>query len=113
MVQVYFHIGGLTEDQFQSSLLSLPLFIQQEIGARKKRTDTEKRLIGNLLLQRALSDAGQSPDLSNRKRSDQGKPFLDPPVSFSISHSGDYTVCALCTTNRVGIDIEKIRALQL
>ncbi len=40
-----------------------------------------------------------------------GKPYAkNLPVHFSISHSGDYAVCAVSETE-IGIDIEKIRTV--
>lgn len=42
-------------------------------------------------------------------RNENGKPYLtDYPLCISISHSGDYAVCAVSDTE-VGIDIQQIR----
>lgn len=42
------------------------------------------------------------------RRDAQGKPFANLPLCFSLSHSGDFAVCAV---NRlpVGVDIETLR----
>ncbi|MBE6821090.1 MAG: 4'-phosphopantetheinyl transferase superfamily protein [Ruminococcaceae bacterium] len=40
-----------------------------------------------------------------------GKPYAEGlPVNFSISHSGDYAVCAV-SGSEIGIDVEKIRTV--
>lgn len=42
-----------------------------------------------------------------------GKPYCkNADIHFSISHSGDYAVCAV-DSNPIGIDIEKIREINL
>jgi 4'-phosphopantetheinyl transferase len=42
-------------------------------------------------------------------RADDGAPYLpDYPYSLSISHSGGYAFCALCSKSIVGVDIEHI-----
>ncbi len=43
--------------------------------------------------------------------SPHGKPALpgDNPLSFNLSHSGDWAVCAVTLSRRVGVDIELIR----
>ena len=44
--------------------------------------------------------------------SDYGKPALSGQnVHFSLSHSGDLAVCAICEGTEVGVDIERIREI--
>ena len=44
-------------------------------------------------------------------RTESGKPYaVGLPVHFSVSHSGDYAVCAV-SENEIGIDIERIREI--
>ncbi|MFL5742261.1 MAG: 4'-phosphopantetheinyl transferase family protein [Flavisolibacter sp.] len=113
MIHIYYHTGTLTESQFRYHLQSLPLSIQQKITSFKKKQDAERSLMGKVLLQKALSDHGRSTDLDAITYTEAGKPFIDPSAHFSISHSGDYTVCALGSSGRIGIDIEKIRAIPI
>ena len=46
-------------------------------------------------------------------KGEHGKPYAENlPVFFSISHSGDFAVCAV-SEREIGIDIEKIRPIKL
>lgn len=42
------------------------------------------------------------------KRTQNGKPYVDYPVYFSLSHSDEITVCGVSEEN-VGVDAERIR----
>lgn len=47
------------------------------------------------------------------KKNEHGKPFAENlPIFFSMSHSGNFIVCAV-SDNEIGIDIEKIRPINL
>lgn len=41
--------------------------------------------------------------------SETGKPFIAGPVSFNISHSGDWVVLAFGRERQIGVDVEKIK----
>ncbi len=58
---------------------------------------------------------GYSPDsLNHLSYTKFGRPYLDNSrIDFNISHSGDYVVCAVTTHGRIGIDIEKIKPIDL
>lgn len=83
-------------------------------------TDTNKSpnqklsLAGGALIKNAIA---QEFDIDKEnvtfKRTQKGKPYTESvDVEFSISHSGDIVVCAV-SDNPVGIDIEKIREVNL
>lgn len=51
----------------------------------------------------------QQPAAIRFHYTDAGKPFIDAPLSFNISHAGHYTVIALTDAETVlGIDIERL-----
>ena len=57
---------------------------------------------------------GYPPDcLKNISYTEYNRPFIEGAIDFNISHSGDYVVCAINTTGRVGVDIERIKPLQI
>lgn len=65
------------------------------------------------LLRYALCEQGQDLDAFTLCRTAEGKPyFREGGVEFSISHSGQWAVCALSDT-AVGVDIERIRPVSL
>ena len=66
-----------------------------------------------LLLDRLLADAGLAP-AGDFAFGAQGKPYLPdrPGVHFSLSHSGDYVLCAL-SDSELGCDVETPRRCDL
>lgn len=68
-----------------------------------------QRAGGYLLRNRLFSRAGILPDGIIIERFDSGKPYLadHPELSYSISHSGCLSVCALAVNAEVGADIEQ------
>lgn len=66
-----------------------------------------------LLLRCALRDAGIGEFPLEFGFGPQGKPHLkDHSISFSLSHSGQYALCAVGACD-VGCDVEKIRPIDL
>jgi len=64
---------------------------------------TLRRILGAYL--------GRPPHTIAFAYSPYGKPSLpnDPSVSFNVSHSGDWAICALALNRCIGVDIELIR----
>jgi len=69
----------------------------------------QSSLIGKLLLKKALETLSIEKTLFDVQYTTYNKPYLDADFSFSISHSGEYVICAF-TSNKepLGVDIEKI-----
>ena len=70
------------------------------------------RIAADMLCRKGISEFCGVPENEITIRlTSLGKPYAAGlPVNFSISHSGDYAVCAV-SGNEIGIDIEKIRAV--
>lgn len=99
---------------FEYYLQFLPSDIQKKITRFKYREDAERSLSGNILLIRGLKLMGKTEySLNDLQYSTFQKPFLDDVINFNISHSGQYTVCAISETSKVGIDVEEIREIPL
>lgn len=100
----------LTPQSFNALLQTLPVFLQDKILNFRNWQDRERSLAGNILLMMGLQALGLTTvSLDNINYTKYQKPYLDNEVSFNISHSGGYIICAVSITNEVGIDVEEIR----
>ena len=71
-------------------------------------------MFGKLLLAEGLQRCGYPPEKARNIVWDaSGRPFLDGGMDFNISHSDAYVVCAFSPVGRIGIDIERIRQIDL
>ncbi|WP_342488292.1 4'-phosphopantetheinyl transferase superfamily protein [Cytobacillus sp. FSL W7-1323] len=88
----------------------LPPLKRTQIQRYRRIEDAYRTLVGYLLLRKILMKKLPKVDLTKLEFSKYGKPFLnaDPFPPFSLSHSGDWCVCAVGTDGMVGIDLEKI-----
>ena len=88
---------------------------QRREKVARLRAEGAKRLSlgAALLLDRLLADAGLPP-AGDFAFGEQGKPYLPdrPGVHFSLSHSGDYVLCAL-GDSELGCDVETPRKVEL
>jgi 4'-phosphopantetheinyl transferase len=104
--------GGLEQEY----LAMMPPGIRASILSYKRWQDRQATLFGKLLLLRVLRT--KYHDTGIRKFQSlavtrQGKPFIPGEPEFNISHSEDVVVLAVAQSGAVGIDIEKIRAVDL
>ncbi|MEI6205665.1 MAG: 4'-phosphopantetheinyl transferase superfamily protein [Desulfuromonadales bacterium] len=97
-------------------LTKMPVSVRTAILRFRRWEDRQAALFGKLLLQRALdcrnSDQGSSA-LDRLEYTEAGKPFIRGAASFNISHSGGCVALALADSGKVGIDVEKIRPIQV
>lgn len=103
-------------------------FSPQEVSALQRRSpfdfkeadrflrweDQQAFILGRLLLARGCKKLG-IPDKSLEKISlDRHKrPYLPCEIDFNISHSGKFVLCAVSSSERVGIDVEQIRPVDI
>lgn len=74
----------------------------------KNEADRKRTVAGEMLIKTALCD-----DTLSILRDEHGKPYIkDSNLHISISHSGDFAVCAI-DEKPIGIDIEQIRDIKL
>ncbi|MBC7887442.1 MAG: 4'-phosphopantetheinyl transferase superfamily protein [Ferruginibacter sp.] len=116
MVHIFFYrsLSRLPAGLFEYYLQLLPPSIQKKVLAFKQWQDAERSLAGNILLLKGLQflDIGGYP-LTRIKYAEFEKPYFDDHLHFNISHSGQYTVCAISRTNLAGIDVEEIKQIPL
>ncbi|MEO5647148.1 MAG: 4'-phosphopantetheinyl transferase superfamily protein [Chitinophagaceae bacterium] len=87
----------------------IPVQMQEKIRRFHKWQDAQRSLFGNLLLIEGIKSLKLSGyKLEQLSYTAFGRPYLGADVDFNISHSGEYTICAISQINKVGIDIEKI-----
>lgn len=105
----------LARTDFVKLLKSLPYHIQHEIEQFQRWEDAQSGLLGKLLLVKGLEVTGADPELINTlTRSPESRPFFKTsPVDFNIAHSGDYTLCVISDNCRVGVDVEKVRPVNI
>ena len=88
---------------------------QRREKAAQLRAEGARRLSlgAALLLERLLIDAGLAP-AGDFAFGEQGKPYLPerPGLHFSLSHSGEYVLCALADAE-IGCDVETPRKVDL
>jgi 4'-phosphopantetheinyl transferase len=93
---------------------SLPEEMRKSINRYKRWQDRHRALLARLLLRAGLQSLGFPADVLGSIRLDAyGRPFLGGEVDFNISHSGNCILCALACGQRVGIDVEAVRRIDL
>lgn len=94
----------------------MPPGIRTSIRSYVRWQDRQATLFGKLLLLRALRttfhDTGLQK-LQSLELTPYGKPLIPGGPEFNISHSGDIVVLAVTQNGAVGIDIEKISAVNI
>lgn len=95
--------------ELEMYLPQLPLKLQEKITSFRRREDASNSLIGKIMLRDMAKQFFNIPDiLDHLVYSDFGKPYINAPLSFSISHSGNLVVCAISEKYQLGIDVEQI-----
>ena len=116
MVYVFYYKMSerLSEVSFNRWMQLMPDFIKEKIKRFRNWQDAERSLIGNLLLLQGLQQLECTHYLlKNLKYTSYQKPYFDNLISFNISHSGDYVVCAISKIINVGIDIEEVKNIPI
>ena len=105
-----------SEQEFENKLFTLPESIINKINLYNNFGDKVLRLAGKLLLQEAFKgiDIANKLSLSDILLNDNGKPVTaNHPIYFNTAYSGNIAVCIISTKGETGIDIEKIKPIDL
>ncbi|MDO9314984.1 MAG: 4'-phosphopantetheinyl transferase superfamily protein [Burkholderiaceae bacterium] len=90
-------------------LAGLPTLRRAELARWPDHRARRLSLLGSRLLAAGLVRLGFCADgLSSLRYLPQSRPTVDLPVDFSLSHCEGRIVCALSTSGRVGIDVERL-----
>lgn len=102
--------GSTPPDSVDEVIQKLPESWVPSIDRYLRKDDRIKSLIGRLLLIEILTKTGCDKDLLPAWLLSHGRPsFPGVDFDFSISHTEGLVVCALNTSGRVGVDVERIR----
>lgn len=91
---------------------NLPEIMHERALRYKSEQAAYNFVLGRKLLKEGLENLGMLEEFENIQYHPSGKPFLND-VFFSISHSDTKVVCAITTQGEIGIDIEKVKKVEL
>lgn len=104
----------LPDDLWHDCMHKMPQQLQEEINRLQRWRDRQAKLLGKMLLIEVLKKYGLlRADLDRLSYTSFGRPFLNYGIDFNISHSGGCVICAATDGECVGVDIEKIRSVEL
>jgi 4'-phosphopantetheinyl transferase len=93
-------------------LQKLPLELHARALRYQLETDAYAFVLGRLLLKAGLESLGKGHLFDTIQISKNGKPYIEG-LSFSISHTENRVVCAISENGEIGLDIEKIKPIDL
>lgn len=107
------NVNDLGEEEYRFAYFSMSEQRRQKCDAYRFEKDKKLCIAADMLVRRVLKEEfGISGDVPIRTTA-RGKPYIEgKTVEFSISHSGDYAAAAF-GKNRIGIDIEMVRPIDL
>ena len=109
-VRIYvLDVSHISENELDIYLNRLSKFRRKKVNSLSKLTDKKLSVGVGLLLDIALKQYGLNECDMTYRVNEYGKSEFEnlTNIHFSISHSGNYAVCAI-SDNRLGCDIEKI-----
>jgi len=99
---------------FDFYLKKLPRRIQGEILEYHNYQDRCLHLLGKILLLEALKMYEIPEEVIMRlKYNKYARPYIDGVFDFNISHSGKYVLCGFGKNIRLGVDIEKVKTIDV
>ncbi len=109
-----FNIQDLTAAVYEKWYALMSKDKQVRVDRFHFEDDRKRTVAGEMLARKAIAEwCSVSPESIVFDKTGTGKPYAKGlPVEFNISHSGDMVVCAV-DDQPVGIDIEKIRPIDL
>ena len=117
MIKIYYaSINDVwSKEELEEKMSGLSHFMQCEAMKYANRHQQQLTIAGKLLLQKLLNHFKLNDELmlQNLQFDNFSRPYFNYKFDFNISHSANIVVCAASITTKVGIDIEKIQAVQV
>lgn len=94
---------------------TFPPTFQQKIQALRRPQDQQAAILGRLLLKKEMETQMKEPiNWKNLHYNKFGKPYWkDSKVEFNIAHAQELVVCVFQKEHPIGIDIEKVRPIEI
>lgn len=109
-----YDIRDLTDEEYNKYFSFMSPEKQQRVNKFRFVDDKKRTVAGEMLARKAIAEWCSVDETAIVfYKNEHDKPYLkDLSCHFNISHSGDFVVCAI-SENEIGIDIEKIRPIDL
>lgn len=92
----------------------MPEDIQERIRRYRKEENKYQLMIGRLLLKEGMHQLGHRDfKLIDLYYNEYNCPLWQTDVQFNIAHSGNVVACAFSNELKIGLDVEKIRDINL
>lgn len=114
MLEIYKKINSvvMSREEIYKKLSLLPIPLQTKISKYKIDEKLQQRIEGIDLLTTALINNILDVDLINAIQYNPfGKPFINAEIDFSISYSHNNIILGFIKNGAVGVDIERIKAI--
>ena len=99
--------------KLESYVNSLPAHMIKKAGQFKYIEDVQRYVLGKILLSKAMKFFDLEFSLDLIKYTRYNRPYFEFRFDFNISHSEDLIVCIASIENRVGVDIEAIKNIEI
>lgn len=110
----YININEIDPFVFDKGFHTIPPAMKASLLKYRVEEDRIRGVMGKLLLQKLLVENGYSENVLHQITLNQyNRPYLNETVDFNIAHSAAYVICAISKETKVGVDIEKMEAMDV
>ena len=102
-----------SEPELADKLALLPEKLQQQAMRKRRWEDRQLCISGKLLLLKLIEAFKSKLTLSDLRYNTFDRPFFGSGFDFNIAHSGNMAICCGSDLGLIGIDIERIKEIEL
>ena len=116
MTKIFYHqlLTPFTIKKWAFYYQQMPEAIQERIRRYRKEENKYQLMLGRILLKEGMQHLGYRDfQLADLYYNEFNCPLWRPDIQFNIAHSGNIVGCAFSETLKIGLDIEKIRPINL